>query len=71
MSQPIQLKDAIREKGYTVKDLHERVSKEIDISYAVMASYCRRINSHRGDKIIWNCIKKHLKDMKVEWREWK
>lgn len=71
MSYPIQLKDAIRAKGYTVRQLHERVSKEMNVSYAVMASYCRRINSLRGDRELWDCIKKHLKDMNVDWRETK
>lgn len=69
IQQPIQLKDAIRAKGYTVKQLHERVSKEKAVSYAVIARYCRMIHSRKGDRETWEIIKRNLKEMKVEWRE--
>lgn len=63
----MQLKDALRLKGFKVKDLHERMTKQSAISYAIVAKYCRCWNSKYFDKEIWRRIKENLKEMEVEW----
>lgn len=65
----MQLKQALALKGYTVRDLYEKMSKQYLVNYQIIAKYCRCNNRLRLDKTMWSWIDKTLKEMEVEWNE--
>lgn len=65
----MQLKEALARKGYTVRDLYERMLKRYLVNYQLVAKYCRCTNRSRLDKVMWSWIMETLKEMEVSWNE--
>ena len=63
----MQLKEALRLKGYKVKDLYERMAKRYVVSYSTIARYCRCDNFLEFNRVIWSWMREILKEMEVEW----
>lgn len=63
----MQLKEALRLKGYKIRDLYERMIKRYAVSYPTVARYCRCCNRLEFDRVIWSWIMETLKEMEVEW----
>lgn len=63
----MQLKEALRLKGYKVKDLYDRLIKRYLIDYQTVARYCRCSNRSTLNKDVWSWIDVILKEMEVEW----
>lgn len=64
-----QLKQAIHEAGYTVREIWEEVAVRHMISYQVFSSYCRCIHSRKKNPEVWTEIKRVLAEKGIIWQE--
>lgn len=63
----MQLKTILKQKGYKVKDLYDRVSLKRLVSYQMIAKYCRCINKNGWEPRLQAAIESCLAEMGVEW----
>ena len=63
----MQLKDALRQKGYRVIDLWERLNRKYLIDYQLCAKYARCNTRNCLDPVVWEKIDECLKEMEVVW----
>lgn len=64
----MQLIVALQQRGYSVRDLYDRVIKHYIVTYSKVGKYARCSSPRPGhDQLLWEYIFDALREMEVEW----
>lgn len=66
----MELKIALKRSGYSVRAFWDIFAERYAISYHEMCRYGRSICSRYLDQSVWAEIKKLLRELRIEWKEY-